>query len=133
MDGIYFKNQESLNFKLLVASAIVTMIAAIVLFLNEAPSYLSLTAASLSVILFAFTSLDNFVYNNVVNYDSRSVTGKLLGRKTFGFLFEQVQETTLSDKGLLIRVQGQDVITLSRKRYKEKSLQEFYNLINKNK
>jgi hypothetical protein len=85
------------------------------------------------VILFAFTSLDNFIYNNVVNYDSKAVTGKLLGRKTFGFLFEQVQETTLSDKGLLIRVQGQDVITLSRKRYKEKSLQEFYNLINKNK
>ncbi len=131
MESIYFKDQGSRNFKILIFAAIIFAIVAIILFYLETPSQLSLTAAGLSVTLFAFTGIDNFKHTNLVNHDNQSATVKLLGRKTFGFRFKAVKKVSLLEKGLLIEVDGQEPITLSRKRYKEQSLIEFKNLIHK--
>jgi len=133
MEDILLKNQDSIGFKLLIIAAAASLFLAILLFLTDAPGWIALTAAGTGITLFAATSIDNFKHTNIVNYDSKSVTVKLLGRRTFGFMFGQIEQVSLSEKGLLLRVKGQDAITLSRKRYKEQSLKEFYNLIIKYK
>lgn len=133
MDAIYFKDQEDPKFKMLVGAAIGALLLAIVFFVLDFPSVIALATAGVSVALFAFTSIDNFKHTNLVQYDSNAVTVKLLGRRTFGFRFSNVEHLDLSEKGLLIRLKEMDAITLSRKRYSEQSLQKFYNLIVKNK
>lgn len=131
MESIYFKDQGSLSFKILIFSAILFAAVAIALFYLEKPSYWSLSVAALSVVLFAFTGIDNFKHPNLVNHDNHSATVKLLGRRTFGFRFKAVKMVSLMEKGLIIEVDGQEPITLSRKRYKEQSLKDFKNLIQK--
>jgi hypothetical protein len=133
MEDILLKNQDSRGFKVLIAAAASALFLALFLFLIDAPGWYALTASGVGITLFAATSIDNFKHTNIVNYDSKSVTVKLLGRRTFGFMFGQIEQVSLSEKGLLLRVQGQDAITLSRKRYKEQALREFYNLIIKYK
>lgn len=133
MEEIVLKDQEAPGFKMLVIGALSFIVLAIGLFLINAPGWTALVAATIGITLFAATSIDNFKHTNIVNYDRKAATVKLLGKRTFGFMFAQIEEVNLSEKGLLIRVTGQEVITLSRKRYKEQSLQNFYNLIIKYK
>lgn len=133
MHSIHFRNQASIGFKLIVLAATFFLILAITLFLLKQPDYLFVSSAGISILLFASTSYDSFRYSNLVGYDHTAITLKLMGRKTMGFLFKDVEQVDLSDKGLLIRVKGMDVITLSRKRYQQQSLEHFYNIIIKNK
>jgi hypothetical protein len=74
--------------------------------------------------------MDGFTSANSVSYGTKSVTMKLMGNKTIGFLFSDVQEINLQEQGLLIRVDGVDeAIKLSRKRYTDQSLEELTRIL----
>jgi hypothetical protein len=96
----------------------------------EGPDYVAYTAAALGVASFTFLSMDGFTSANSVSYGTKSVTMKLMGNKTIGFLFSDVQEINLQEQGLLIRVDGVDeAIKLSRKRYTDQSLEELTRIL----
>jgi hypothetical protein len=111
-----------------IAGGILIAIALLSWWFNG-PEYVAYIAAALAVAAFTTLSLDNFTTANSVSYGPKSITLKLLGHKTTGFLFSDVQQVSLQEQGLLIRVVGMDDMKLSRKRYTDQSLQELYTLL----
>jgi len=126
---INIRNLNSPKNLFLTTAGGILIVAALICWWLEGPDYVSYTAAALGVTAFTALSLDGFTSANSVSYGSKSVTMKLLGHKTIGFLFSDVQEIRLQEQGLLIRVDGMEVIKLSRKRYKEESLEELTRIL----
>jgi len=126
---IKIRDLNSPKFKSITFIAVALfVIAGLCLFL-DAPSYYAYIAAAVAIALFAYLSMESFTVANSVSYGGRSVTMKLLGEKTTGFLFSDVQEVRLQEQGLLIRVQGMDDLKLSRKRYYDQSLEQLHSII----
>ncbi|PQJ19789.1 hypothetical protein BST94_05970 [Nonlabens xylanidelens] len=90
--------------------------------------YSSITAL-IAVTLFYFLNFDGFTTRNSVSYSLKSITVKLIGRKTFGFTFKELEQLDLSEKGLYIKSKGMDAVTLSRKRYQDNSLTQLHKIL----
>ena len=95
----------------------------------DLPIVYAYIAAGIGVTLFAYLSMDSFTTSNAVSYGSKSVTMKLLGHKTIGFLFSDLREARLQEQGLLIRVNGMEDLKLSRKRYTDQSLEQLHTIL----
>ncbi len=74
-------------------------------------------------------SFEGFSTRNSVSYSLKSITIKLVGRKTFGFTFKELEKIDLSEKGLYIKSKGMDAVRLSRKRYENDSLTQLYKIL----
>ncbi|AGC75241.1 hypothetical protein LX97_02385 [Nonlabens dokdonensis] len=102
-------------------------LAAILFFLN-AILYSSICAL-IAITLFYINSFEGFSTRNSVSYSLKSITIKLVGRKTFGFTFKELEVLDLSEKGLYIKSKGMDAVTLSRKRYQDDSLTQLHTIL----
>ena len=126
---IKIRNLNSPKFRAITFIAIsLFTIAGIALFL-DLPSYIAYITAALGVALFAYLSMESFTVANSVSYGSKSITMKLLGHKTIGFLFTDLTEVRLQELGLLIRVDGMEDLKLSRKRYTDQSLEQLHTIL----
>ncbi|WP_194852024.1 hypothetical protein [Nonlabens antarcticus] len=130
---IDIKNLNSPKYRALTSAGGILILIALASWWLEGPDYVAYTAAALGVTAFTVLSMDGFTAANSVSYGGKSVTMKLLGNKTIGFLFKDIQEVNLQEPGLLIRVEGMEAVKLSRKRYTEESLEELTKLLNDKK
>ncbi len=126
---IKIRDLTSPRFKAITFIAAGLLVLAGVCWFMQVPSYYAYIAAAVAVALFAFLSMESFTVSNSVSYGGKSVTMKLLGHKTIGFLFSSVREVNLLEQGLLIRIDGQEDLKLSRKRYTTTSLEELTRLL----
>ncbi len=126
---INIRNLNSPKYRFLTAAGVILILISILSWWLEGPDYLSYTAAALGVTSFTALSLEGFTSANSVSYGGKSVTMKLLGDKTTGFLFSEIQEINLMEQGLLIRVNEMEDIKLSRKRYTPESLEELTRIL----
>ncbi len=120
------------SFQWVLGLALTSLVAAVVLFFLDLTLYSSL-AALLSIFLFYKNGFDSFTTRNSVSYSHKSITISLLGRKTFGFLFNELKQLDLSEKGLYLKVKGQEEVKLSRKRYADQSLEKLYKILKEKK
>lgn len=125
---IHFKDLNTLRHRIILGLAFIMLICAAVFFFNDLRIYSSITAL-IAVTLFYLLNFDGFTTRNSVSYSLRSITVKLIGRKTFGFTFKELEQLDLSDKGLYIKSKGMDAVTLSRKRYHDNSLTQLHNIL----
>lgn len=127
--GINIRNLDSAKYRILTSAGGILIVLALISWWLEGPDYVAYIAAALGVTAFTVLSMDGFTSSNSVTHGSKSVTMKLLGSKTIGFLFEDVRQVSLQEQGLLIRVDGIEDIKLSRKRYTDQSLEELTKLL----
>ncbi|WP_148311307.1 hypothetical protein [Nonlabens marinus] len=120
---------NSPKYRFLTAAGAILILAALMSWWMGGPDYVSYTAAALGVTSFTALSLEGFTSANSVSYGGESMTMKLLGNKTMGFLFSEIQEIHLQEQGLLIRVKEMEDIKLSRKRYTSESLEELTRIL----
>lgn len=126
---ISFRDLNSPKYKgLTIAGGFLILLAALCWWF-EWTSYLSYVFAGLAVMSFTILSMDSFTTSNAVSYGSKSMTVKLLGEKTTGFLFRKVSKVSMMEQGLLIRVEGMEDLKLSRKRYNDTSLEKLQTII----
>jgi hypothetical protein len=125
---IQFKDMNTLSYKIILGLAVFMLVMAGVFFLNNFKLYSSIAALS-AVTLIYFNSYEGFSTRNSASYSRTSITVKLVGRKTFGFSFKELEKLDLSDKGLYIKSKGMDAVTLSRKRYEDNSLSKLHNIL----
>lgn len=116
------------SYKTVLGLAVLCLVTAAVLFFLGYRLY-STIAALFSISLFYYNSFEGFATRNSVSYSLTSITIKLVGRKTFGFKFKEMEQIDLSEKGLYIKVKEMDVVTLSRKRYQDKSLEQLHKIL----
>jgi hypothetical protein len=116
------------RYRVVLFLAVIMLISAAVLFFLNLRLYSSI-AALLAVTFFYMNSFEGFSTRNSVSYSLKSITIKLVGRKTFGFTFKELEKLDLSEKGLYIKSKGMDAVTLSRKRYENKSLTQLHQIL----
>lgn len=126
---IKFRDLDSVKYKAITVAGGVLMALAALSWILQWTSYLQYICAGLSVMAFTVLSMDSFTSSNAVSYGKKSITIKLLGSKTTGFLFSDVQEIRLQEQGLFIGVQGMEDLKLSRKRYTDQSLEQLHSII----
>jgi hypothetical protein len=119
---------NTLRFKLILGFAVLHLVLAGVFFFSNLKIYSSIFAL-IAVTLFYINSFEGFSTRNSVSYSLQSITIKLVGKKTFGFTFKELEKLDLSEKGLFIKSKGMDAVTLSRKRYENKSLTQLHNIL----
>jgi hypothetical protein len=119
---------NTLRFKLILGFAVLHLVLAGVFFFSNLKIYSSIFAL-IAVTLFYINSFEGFSTRNSVSYSLQSITIKLVGKKTFGFTFKELEKLDLSEKGLFIKSKGMDAVTLSRKRYENKSLIQLHNIL----
>lgn len=125
---IHFKDMNTTRYKAVLAFALICLIAAGLLFLYGLRIYSSI-AALVAVTFFYINSFEGFSTRNSVSFSLKSITIKLVGRKTFGFTFKELEKLDLSEKGLYIKSKGMDAVTLSRKRYENDSLTQLHKIL----
>jgi hypothetical protein len=125
---IHFKDMNEARYRVVLFLAVIMLISAAVLFFLNLRLYSSI-AALLAVTFFYMNSFEGFSTRNSVSYSLKSITIKLVGRKTFGFTFKELEKLDLSEKGLYIKSKGMDAVTLSRKRYENKSLTQLHQIL----
>lgn len=125
---IHFKDMNTARYKLILGLAVFMLVMAGVFFLNNLTLFSSIAALT-AVTLFYFNSYEGFSTRNSASYSRMSITVKLVGRKTFGFSFKELEKLDLSDKGLYIKSKGMDAVTLSRKRFEDNSLTQLHNIL----
>lgn len=116
------------RYKIILVLAVFMLVMAGAFFLNNLKLYSSIAALA-AVTLFYLNSYEGFSTRNSASYSRTSITIKLVGRKTFGFSFKELEQLDLSDKGLYIKSKGMDAVTLSRKRYEDNSLTQLHNIL----
>ncbi len=126
---IHIRNLNSTKYRILTAAGGVLLITALLIWFLDGPDYLAYTTAALGIGAFTVLSMDSFTSANAISYGSDSMTMKLLGSKTIGFLFSDVQHINLQEQGLLIQLKDREVVKLSRKRYTDQSLQELATIL----
>ncbi|MEN8816120.1 MAG: hypothetical protein ABF274_04525 [Nonlabens sp.] len=125
---IHFKDMNEARYRVILLIAVFMLISAAVLFFLDLRLYSSI-AALLAVTFFYMNSFEGFSTRNSVSYSLKSITIKLVGRKTFGFTFKELEKIDLSEKGLYIKSKGMDAVRLSRKRYENDSLTQLYKIL----
>lgn len=83
----------------------------------------------IGIALIAIPQIINVRKANTIRYNKRGLTAKLVGHKTFGFEFSNIEATHLKEKQLEIVTKNGERISLSRKQYNQKSLQKIIDLI----
>ncbi len=126
---IHIRNLNSTKYRSLTIAGVILLVISIATWLLQGPDYIAYVAAALGVAAFTVLSMDSFTTANAVSYGKESITMKLLGNKTIGFLFSDVQEIRLLEQGLLIRLQDREDVKLSRKRYSTKSLEQLETIL----
>ncbi len=85
--------------------------------------------AFIGIILIGIPQIKNIRQRNTIKFTNTGLTAKLLGHKTFGFQFKDIEKYQLTDAGLIIKINEMDKMTLSRKRFQEESLTRLHTLI----
>jgi hypothetical protein len=125
---IHFKDMNTLRYKFILGFALINLVLAGVFFFNNLKIYSSIFAL-MAVTLFYMNSFEGFSTRNSASYSLKSITINLVGKKTFGFTFKELEKLDLSDKGLYIKSRGMEAVTLSRKRYENSSLTQLHNIL----
>gem|GEM_PF-1540260 len=125
---IQFKDMNTPRYKMVLVLAILMLLMASCFFFINLKIYSSIAALA-AVTLFYFNSYEGFSTRNSASYSRNSITVKLVGRKTFGFRFKELEKLDLSGKGLYIKSKGMEAITLSRKRYEDNSLTQLHYIL----
>jgi hypothetical protein len=127
-EDIQFKDMTGRRYVMVLCLAIGSLILAATLYFLNLRLYRSI-AALVGITLFYVNSFEGFTSRNSVSHSSKSITISLLGRKTFGFPFKELEVLDLSEKGLYIKVKEMDAVTLSRKRYNDSSLTQLHTIL----
>ncbi len=127
-EEIHFKDVNTPKYKIIMGFALLGLVMAAILFFLEERLFSSISAL-IAITLFYINSFDGFSTRNSVSYSLKSITVKLVGRKTFGFTFKELEILDLSEKGLYIKSKGMDAVTLSRKRYQDSSLEQLHKIL----
>ncbi|GAK75966.1 MAG: hypothetical protein ABJN73_01690 [Nonlabens ulvanivorans] len=85
--------------------------------------------AFIGIILIGIPQIKNIRQRNTIKFTNTGLTAKLLGHKTFGFQFKEIEHYDLTEKGMTLKVNKMDEVTLSRKRFQEDSLTQLHTLI----
>lgn len=128
-DKIHFEDLTALkNVVPTVIGALLCLVFGGLIITDNAPvTYM--IPAFLGITLLGIPQIKNIRRRNTIKYNNTGLTIKLVGRKTFGFQFLDLKQCSLIEKGLLLKINGMDEITLSRKQFQENSLQELNTLI----
>lgn len=111
-----------------ILGVLLCMVFGILLITHQAlPIYIIGTLIGL--ILLAVPQIININKRNTIKYNNTGLTAKLLGFKTFGFQFTDLDNHQLTSDALILTINNTDVITLSRKRFNDQSLQQLHTLI----
>ncbi len=126
---IHFEDLTNLkNILPTVIGAILCIVFGFLIITDDAPvTYM--IPAFIGITLLGIPQIKNIRHRNTIKYNNTGLTAKLLGRKTFGFQFMDIEQFSLNEKELILNIKGMDLVTLSRKRFQEKSLQELHTLI----
>lgn len=126
---IHIQDLSSNKYRILVSLGIAfLLIAAISWYFNLEP-IIYYIAAILAIGCFFAVSSSTFTTSNIISVDRYGATLKLVGDKTYGFRFSDIKRLDFSDRGLLIGLREMEDVKLSRKRYKEESLNQIYKLL----
>jgi hypothetical protein len=126
---IHIKDLSSPKYRLFITAGLLLFsVSAIAWYLDLSP-LIYYGAAALAIGCFFVISFDTFTSSNSISVDRYGATLKLLGEKTYGFRFEDIQSIDLSERGLYIELKEMEAVKLSRKRYKQKSLENIYTLL----
>ncbi len=128
-EPIKIQDLNSNKYKVLVGFGIFFIALALIFWLLSLDPLFYYLSAILGIGCFFGLSSSTFTTGNMISYDNYGATFKLVGNKTFGFRFSELKDVSISDRGLLIVIEGMNDVKLSRKRYQEKSLNDLYNLL----
>ena len=128
-ESIRIQDLNSKRYKLLVGLGIFFIVLALIFWSLNFHSLYYYFSAIIAIGCFFGLSSSTFTTGNLISHDNYGVTFKLVGSKTFGFRFSELKDVSLTNRGLLIMIEGIDAVKLSRKRYQEESLNNLYNLL----
>ena len=130
-ESILFEDLTSLKNVIPIAiGAILCFVFGFLIISKEATLYYVIPAV-IGIALLGIPQIKNIRRRNTIKYNNTGLTAKLLGHKTFGFQFQDIERYSFTDKALIIKIKKMDEITLSRKRYKKESLEKLHTLIQK--
>lgn len=111
-----------------VIGSVLCLVFGVLIVVNEVQIYYVIPAF-IGIMLLGIPQIKNIRERNTIKFNNTGLTAKLLGHKTFGFQFKDIEDHTFTEKGLIFKVQGMDEVTLSRKRFQQQSLEQLYTLI----
>ncbi|PQJ17260.1 hypothetical protein [Nonlabens tegetincola] len=126
---IVFQDQTARKYVAFTSIGIILIVAGVLLLFTSLEEYVAYLGIGIGIALFFYINMNSFRSTHFISYNRKGITLQLLGRKTNGFSFNQLQKVSLEEKGLLIKLKGGEVITLSRKRYLEQSLQQLFTIL----
>lgn len=128
-DKIHFEDLRALHNVLPAAAGAVLSLVFGTLVVIKEPTIWYVVPAIIGIALLGIPQIKNVRQRNTIKHNNSGLTAKLLGFKTFGFQYQEIETVQLLDTGLLIKIKEMDVVTLSQKRYQQQSLQQLYTLI----
>lgn len=128
---IHIQDLTAPRYKIFISVGLLLFAIAAATWFFEAPPPVYYLAAGLAIACFFAISYNTFTTSNIISVDRHGATLKLVGNKTYGFRFQDVNQIDLSDRGLLITFieQEMEAVKLSRKRYHPESLNDIYTLL----
>lgn len=111
-----------------VIGSVLCLVFGVLIVVNEVQIYYVIPAF-IGIMLLGIPQIKNIRERNTIKFNNTGLTAKLLGHKTFGFQFKDIEDHTFTEKGLIFKVQGMDEVTLSRKRFQQQSLEQLHTLI----
>lgn len=108
--------------------SVLCFVFGVLIVVNEVQLYYVIPAF-IGIMLLGIPQIKNIRKRNTIKFTNTGLTAKLLGHKTFGFQFKDLEQYSFTEKGLNFKVQGMDEVTLSRKRFQQKSLEQLHTLI----
>jgi hypothetical protein len=119
------------RYKIFISAGLFLFIVAGITWYLNTPPPLYYLSAGLAIACFFAISYDTFTTSNAISIDRYGATFKLLGNKTYGFRFQDVDQVQISDRGLMITFKKEEMeaIKLSQKRYHSQSLKDIYTIL----
>lgn len=111
-----------------VIGSVLCLVFGVLIVVNEVQIYYVIPAF-IGIMLLGIPQIKNIRERNTIKFNNTGLTAKLLGYKTFGFQFKDIEDHTFTEKGLIFKLQGMDEVTLSRKRFQQQSLEQLHTLI----
>lgn len=129
MRKIHFKNLNSPRSITITVLSVLLILLGVVLFLYTALENWGYILMATGIIVMAGFNLSYVWQPDAITYTQSGATIKLIGRKTFGFKFEDIDAVEMTASDLVINTTDGRSFSLSRKRYQQQSLIKLKELI----